>query len=173
MEISASSGSLRVIARPGGHVFKVVLELAIAAGFVFLLCRDWQRLTPSFRIYLIGLAVVVACGLAYETAVTEIIEFGPQFLTITKDFHGWDKTQQYPIGACSDLEWERASEDRPEGFKCRANSQTVRFGRNLTEDQSVEILVALQDHAPSVPQKLCAYPRVKDHFLTLGLTPKR
>ena len=135
-------------------MFKVVLELAIAAGFVFLLCRDWQRLTPSFRIYLIGLAVVVACGLAYETAVTEIIEFGPQFLTITKDFHGWDKTQQYPIGACSDLEWERASED-------------------LTEAQSVEILVALEDHAPSVAQKLCAYPRVKDHFLTLGLTPKR
>jgi hypothetical protein len=43
------------------------------------------------------------------------------------------------------------------------------LGKDMSEDEAVEVLTALQASLPGVAQKLCSYPNSKDHFITLGL----
>jgi hypothetical protein len=54
-------------------------------------------------------------------------------------------------------------------LKCKVGWKTVRVCEDLSEEEAVEILVALQEYLPEVAQKMCSYPNSKEHFLTLGL----
>ena len=48
--------------------------------------------------------------------------------------------------------------------------RTIRIGENLSENQALEILTALQQSVPEAAQQVCSYPDGKKHFTTLGLS---
>ena len=113
--------------------------------------------------------IIGVLALVYRLSVTQIIEFDALRLTVCKDIHGWERKQEYQVTDCSELEWVPASNGRPAGLQCKVGWRKVLVGKDLSEDEAVEVLVALQANLPGVARKLCSYPNSKDHFITLGL----
>jgi hypothetical protein len=84
-----------------------------------------------------------------------------------------NEKKEYSIHDCSELERESGGENRPSGLRCRVGPETIYFAEGLSEEEHIEIAVALQNHLPMVAQKICSYPNYKEHFITLGLgTPR-
>jgi hypothetical protein len=89
---------------------------------------------------------------------------------IRKEIHGWERNREYSIKECRELECVQGSKDTPQGLQFKTGWRTVRVGENLSENQAIEILTALQQSVPEAAQQLCSYPDGKKHFITLGLT---
>jgi hypothetical protein len=68
------------------------------------------------------------------------------------------------------MEWMRGAEETPQRLQCKIGPRTIGFGENLTEDQAIQVLTALQRSLPEVAHQLCSYPDSKAHFITLGLS---
>jgi hypothetical protein len=64
----------------------------------------------------------------------------------------------------------QAAEDTPQSLQFKNGWRTVKLGENLSENQAIEILTALQNSVPEAGQQLCSYPDGKKHFITLGLS---
>ena len=62
------------------------------------------------------------------------------------------------------------SEDTSQSLQFKNGWRTITFGKDLTENQAIQILTELQKALPNVAQLLCSYPEGKKHFLTLGLS---
>ena len=93
--------------------------------------------------------------------------------TACKDIHGWERKKEYSIHDCSELEWDSGGENRRSGLRRRAGPETIYFAEELSEEEHIEIAVALQNHLPMVAQKICSYPNYKEDFITLGLDTPR
>lgn len=170
IEISTSSGILRVVVHPARPWLVVLLELGVLTGFAAAMYHNWARMSSAFRgAITFGLASSVA-GLILQFSVTEIIEIDMSKITIRKDIHGWDRIREYEIRGCRELEWMEASKGAPERLQFKIGWRTVTLGKGLTENQAVQILTALQQTLPNVAQQLCSYPEGKKHFITLGLS---
>jgi hypothetical protein len=169
IEIVASSGILRVTIPPTGSWPLIVVAIATDVVFVAMMYTIWAQMPLWFHLFVIWVLVSSSIGLVFQLTATQIIEFDALRLMICKDIHGWERKKEYKIEDCSELEWLPAAKGRPAGLKCKVGWRTVILGKDMPEDEAVEVLSALQQYLPAVAQKLCSYPSSKDHFLTLGL----
>jgi hypothetical protein len=169
IEIVASSGILRLTVPPRESWFLIFFVIAMDVAFVVMAYKSWAHMSLWVHIVFVWAIISGVLALVYQLAVTQIIEFDALRLTVRKDIHGWERKQEYQIANCSELEWVPASEDRSAGLQCKIGWRKVIVGKDLSEDEVVEILTALQQNLPDVAQKLCSYPNTKDHFITLGL----
>jgi hypothetical protein len=151
----------------------VPIEIAGTLFFASILYRTWADLSFVMRATYVWGFVGGALALVYQLSGGEIIEFSPEKLTVSKDIHGWERTKDYQTQECSGLEWEHSGGDRQTGLKCKIGLGTIHFGEGLSEDESIEILVALDRHLPELARKICSYPGSSEHFITLGLGNRR
>jgi hypothetical protein len=167
-DITTNSGVLRVTIRQRSWLI-VVLESAVLLTVAIVLYTSWAGMSLVLRILFISALVADAAALTFQVAGTEIVEIDEQKLTVSKEVHGWEWKREYSIKECRELEWKQGAEGTPQGLGCKIGWRTVRFGKNLTENQAIQILTALQQQLPRVANQLCSYPEGKKQFITLGL----
>jgi hypothetical protein len=100
---------------------------------------------------------------------SEVIEFDARHLRIRKETFVWERTREYPIERCSDLELQDRSGD-PHGLQCRLGWRTIEFGDYLLEQQAIEVLSALEEALPDVALKLLPSVDISKNFTKLGLS---
>ena len=170
IEISKSSGILRVVVHPARSWLVVLLELGVLTASAAVIYENWASMSSAFRgLFTFALASGVA-GLLFQFSMTEIIEIDMSKITIRKDLQGWERIREYEIKECRELEWMEASEGTPQRLQFKIGWRRIILGKGLTETQAVQILKALQQILPNVAQQLCSYPEGKKHFITLGLS---
>jgi hypothetical protein len=170
IEISTGSGVLRVTVRPARSWPVILLELGVLTAFATVISGNWARLSYGFRGVFIFALVSAAAGLLFQFSGTETIEIDTNKIALCKDIHGWERKREYGLNECRELEWTEGTEDTSQRLQFKIGWRTVTFGNNLTENQAIEILTALQQALPNVAQQLCSYPEGKKHFITLGLS---
>lgn len=109
-------------------------------------------------------------SLIFQFSGTEIIEIDSKKIVLRRELHGWERTREYEIKECRELEWMEGSEDTPERLQFKVGWRTVTLGKSLTDNQALQVFAALQNTLPDVAQQLCAYPEGKKHLITLGLS---
>jgi vacuolar-type H+-ATPase subunit I/STV1 len=167
--IISSSGMLRVTIPPRRSWLLILLEIAVSLVVVIWVYGSWTKMSLLFHVLFIWGIVTAFLALIYQLSVTQVIEFDSQRITVCKEIRGWERKKEYRVEDCSELEWSEGSEHQPAMLGCKAGWRTVKVCEDLSEDESIEILTALQRSLPDVAQKLCSYPRSKEHFLTLGI----
>jgi hypothetical protein len=172
VEISATSGTLRVTVHPKPNWFLMLVEVAVVAFFVVSLHNDWHRMTLLPRgVWLWAIASAVVAWF-YQLSGSEIIEFDAQKLTIRKDILGWQRTREYSIEDCHELEWrEEKGKNGKCRLQCKVGWRTVTFGEYVSDEKAIEVLTVLQGQLPDLAQKLLVSPDfTKKHFTTLNLS---
>lgn len=170
IQISTSSGILRVTVHPARSWPVVLLGLVVVTTFAFLTYRNWATMSSVFRgVFAFGLISSVA-GLIFQFSGIEVIEIDSRTITLRKEVHGWERKREYKIKSCRELEWIQGSEDVPQHLQFKMGWRTITLGKGLTENQAIQILTALQQTLPNVAQQLCSYAESKEHFITLGLS---
>jgi hypothetical protein len=169
IQFVASSGMFRVTVHPRPRWYVVLAAIGVIFVSVLLTYRDWAKMSVLLHLLYICGFISAALALIYHLSGTQVVEFAPQTLTVCKEIHGWERKKEYKLEDCHELEWAEASEDCPAGLKCKVGWRTVAVVDDLSEDEAIEILTALQTSLPDVAQKLCSYPNNKEHFTTLGL----
>ena len=101
---------------------------------------------------------------------SENIEINSGQLRVRKDTLGGGRVTEHSIEGCSALEVHDQGEGDHYGLQCKVGWRTVRFGEYLSEDQSIQVLTALQAELPDVVQKLGTNLEGREHFITLGLS---
>ena len=171
VEISATSGTLRVTVHPKTHWFLMLVEVAIVASLVMSLYRDWDRMTLLPRGLLLWAIAGAVVAWFYQLSGSEIIEFDAQKLIIRKDILGWQRNREYSIEDCHELEWrEKKGKSGRCGLQCKVGWRTVTFGEYVSDEKAIEILAVLQNQLPDLAQKLLVTSDpTKKHFTTLDL----
>jgi hypothetical protein len=169
IEISSGSGVLRVTVHPARSWLAILIELGVLAAFATFISGNWARLSYEFRGVFLFVLVAAVAGLLFQFSGTETIEIDKNKIALGKDTHGWERKREYGLNECRELEWAEGTEDTPQRLRFKIGWRTVTFGNNLTENQAIEILTALQQALPNVAQQLCSYPEGKKHFITLAL----
>jgi hypothetical protein len=172
IDVVASSGMLRVTVHPRPRWFVLLIEIGVISAFVAMIYGSWPKMSLLFHTVFIGGAISAALALVYQLSGSQVVEFDQQRLTTCKEIHGWERKREYKVEDCSELQWAEATEDEPSRLKCKVGWKTVGVCEGLSEEEAVEILVALQKYLPEAAQKMCSYPNSKEHFLTLGLGKK-
>jgi len=170
IDISTSSGILRVTLHPSRSLLVVICESIVILSFGFMTYRYWGNMSPLFRVLFVLGTLSGVAALVFQLSGTEIIEFSSEKLTVRKEIHGWERKREYRINECRELEWMQGAEDTPQSLQFKTGWGIVTLGENLSENQAIEILVALQQSVPEAAQQLCSYPGSKKHFITLGLS---
>jgi len=154
MEILVLSGSLRIVVRPSPKLLSMLFQAAVIALFGFLSLRPWQTEPLLVRIAAIAVLIGGIAGwFAQLFGFSEEIEFDQKSLRVRTETFGWERTREYPIEQCSDLQVQDLTGD-PHGLQCRIGWRTIEFGDYLSEQQAIEVLRALQDALPDVVPKL-------------------
>lgn len=150
----------------------MLLEAAGIVAFSFVTVRDWATMALWLRALLLWAIATATVGWFYQLSGSETIEFSAQKLTINKETLGWNRTREYEVDNCRELEWrEPSSEGDSAGLQCKVGWRTITFAHHISEDEAQEILTALQTNLPDVAQKMCAMPdNSKRHFTTLNLS---
>ncbi len=170
VEISTTSGILRVEVRPSRSWPALVVELLVIGGFAALTYQNWAKMSPLLHVlFVIALASGIL-GLIFQFSGVEILKIDSDKITLSKGVHGWERKREYENKRCRELEWMEGGEDTPRRLQFKTDWRAIAFCENLTENQAIQILTALQEILPSVAQQLCSYPEGKKHFLTLGLS---
>jgi hypothetical protein len=136
-----------------------------------ILCFGFWRFVPGFGRIGFGLAVFVAASLLgslYGFFAEENIEFDSRKLSIRKGFHGWERTREYRISECRDLE-RRVDEKGWSYLTCKAGRSRIKFGTWLSENDADKVLEALQRTLPDVATRICSTFGTNEHFISLGL----
>jgi hypothetical protein len=167
-ELVASSGMVCVTVHPRPHMLAGLVALGADVIFAAVLYRFWSLAPLSVRVLWIVILVSALPSSVYQFFGEEIIEIDSQKLTIRKGIHGWERKREYQINECSNLEW-KVGQKGGSYLTCKVGRWPIKFGNRLSENDSNEILSALQQTLPDVAQKICAYPGGKEHFITLGL----
>src|SRR5215467_6798070 len=105
IEISTSSGMLRVIVRPARSWLIVLLELAVLTGFAVVTYQSWSRMSHVYRGAFIFALISGAIGLIFQLSGTEIIDIDSNKIGLRKEVHGWERKREYEIKECRELEW--------------------------------------------------------------------
>lgn len=164
---------LRVTIPPRRSWFLILLETAVFLVGAIWVYGLWGKMSLLFHVLFIWGLVCAFLALIYQLSMAQAIEFDSQRITVCKEVRGWERRKEYNIEDCSELEWSEGSEDQPAALKCKVGRRTVKLCEDLSEDESIEILTALQRSLPDVAQKVCSYPNFKEHFLTLGLNKQK
>jgi hypothetical protein len=169
IEINPSSGMISITVRSQTHWLIGVAGVGVEIFLAFFLHEKWSVFPLYFRIMWIWGLVSSAPALVYQFFGEEIIEFDAGKLTIRKGIHGWERKREYQVENCKKLEWQRARKNRSSGLRCKVGWRTITFAHNVSEDDTIKILTALQQVLPQVAQQIGVFPRGTEHFLTLGL----
>jgi hypothetical protein len=132
--------------------------MAVFAALATTTYEYWRRIWYPIRGLLLLALAATAVRFVFRFWMTESIEIDERKITIRKDVHGWERTREFEVKDCRELEWTGGSEDEPQRLQFKNGWRTIAFGEGLTEDQSIQILTALQQTLPAVAQKLCSYP---------------
>jgi hypothetical protein len=171
IDISTSSGMLRVTVHPSRSWLVVICESVAILIFGIITYRYWGSMSQLFRVLFVSGTLSGAAALIFQLSGTEIIEIGSEKLTVRKEIHGWERKREYSIKECRELEWMQDAEDTPQSLQFKTGRWgRVTLGESLSENQAIEILTALQKSVPEAAQQLCSYPDDKKHFITLGLS---
>ena len=171
VEVLAVSGALRITVQPQTSILLLLLEAVGIVTFWGITIRQWSSLSLLMRAIFIWADISTVLGLFYQLSGSEEIEFDQQKLTIRKNIFGWERTREFLVDSCAELEWRRhSSEDRASALQCKVGWRTIRFAEYLSENQATEILAAQQQHLPDVFHKMGAMPGSKSHLTTLGLS---
>jgi hypothetical protein len=170
IDMSTSSGILRVTLRPSRSLLVVICESIAILGVGFVTYRYWGSMSLLFRVLFVLGTLSGVAALVFQLSGTEIIEFSSEKLTVRKEIRGWERKREYRIKDCHELEWMQGAEDTPQSLQFKTGWGIVKFGENLSENQAIEILTALQQSVPEAAQQLCSYPGGKRHFIALGLS---
>ena len=170
VEISTSSGALRVTIHPARSWLVVLLELGVLVGIVAVTYRGWATTPWMFRGAFIFALVAGVTGVVFQFSGTETIEFDSNKIRLGNEIHGWERKREYRNEDCRELEWMEGSEDMSLRLQFKNGWRTITFGEGLSEGQALQILTELQKALPKVAQLLCSYPDGKKHFLTMGLS---
>jgi hypothetical protein len=161
---------LRVTVHPPRSWLVVLFEGGVILIFGIMTYRNWGSMSQLFRVLFVSAVVSGVVALLFQLSGTEIIEISSDILTVRKEIHGWERKREYSIKECRELEWMQGAEDTPQSLRFKNRWRTVTLGENLSENQAIEILTALQQTVPEAAQQLCSYPDGKQHFVTLGLS---
>jgi hypothetical protein len=164
------TGELHRNTEPFQHWFQSILDDVVSPERMRSSTIRQQQ--PLHVLFVWGF-VSASLALIYQISVTEAVEFDSQRITVCKEIRGWEREKEYSVENCSQLEWSQGSEGQPPALNCKVGWRTVKLCQDLSEDESIEILAALQRSLPDVAQKVCSYPNLKEHFLTLGLDKQK
>jgi hypothetical protein len=168
-EITSASGTLRVTIVPKPHWLSLLIEAIALVLFAIYTIHQWAAQPLWFRALLVWGIGSGTAAVFYQLSGTEMIEFDPQKLVISKQVLGWTRVREYPIAECSELESARPTENNHSGLQCKVGWRKVKFGDYMSEDEAIEVLTALQNTLPDVAQKLGATTEGRKHIITLGL----
>lgn len=170
IDVVTSSGMLRVTVHPRLPWLVMLFEVAAVITFAVVTYRNWASMSLLFHVLFVWAVVSGAVALVFHQSGTEVIVFDAQKLTISKEVHGWERKREFSVDECRELQWMEGSEGSPRSMQCKTGWKTIKFGKQLSENQAIEILMALQQTLPEVAQQMCSYPAGKKHFITLGLS---
>jgi hypothetical protein len=172
IDIVVASGTLRVTINPRPAWIVMLLEAVGILVFGAITVRDWATREWWFRYLLLWAVASATVGWFYQLSGSETIEFSAQKLAISKETFGWNRTREYPVATCRELEWrEQSGEGDTTGLQCKVGWRTIKFAHHISEDEALEIVTALQTNLPDVAQQMCAMPdSSKKHFTTLNLS---
>ena len=168
VDVVASSGMVSVTVHPTPNwqagLAAVVGDILIAG----LLYEYWPITGFFMRAIWIFVMASTVLGLVYQLLGEEVIEIDSRNLTIHKGIHGWERTREYQISRCSDLEWKVGRGASRLSLKVSGWPKT--FAKNISEADADKVLSAIQQTLPDVARQICANPDAKKHFITLGLS---
>ena len=172
VDIVAASGMVRVTVNPRPAWFAMLLEAGGIVAFGFVMVRDWASMALWLRALLLWAIASAIIGWFYQLSGSETIAFSAQNLSTSKETLGWNRTREYPVASCRELEWrEQSGKGDNAGLQCKVGWRTIKFAHHISEDEAQEILTALQTNLPYVAQQICAMPdSSKKHFTTLNLS---
>jgi hypothetical protein len=170
MEIVAASGGLRVGVQPSPSPALMGLEAVTTFAFAVFVFRQWPKLPLLFHILLPWAVIAAILAWFYQLSGSEVIEFDLQKLTIRRYVLGWERTREYAVENCSELDWRKQSSEDRYGLQCMCGWRTIRFAQYVSESQAIEILTALQKELPDVAQRMGVMELGKGHFIRLGLS---
>jgi hypothetical protein len=178
VEVSATSGMLRVTVHPKTHWFLMLFEAAGIVFFGLFIFRGWTAMSLWFRCLLLWGVASALLAWFYQLSGAEIIEFDAQ-----KSLSA--KTSSAGIG-CRNTRWTIAVSlnggNKAKATITECNAKLVgellslgntcqKFGEYMSEDDAIEVLTALQNYLPDVARKLGASRADgKKHFTTLDLS---
>ena len=171
VEILPISGMLRVSIQPQPNFVLMLLEVAVAILFWTMTVRQWSSMSLLERGFFIWGDVSTVVAFLYQLSGFEQIEFDSRKLTIRKSTVGWERTREYSVDDCTQLEWYQGSSGNLAScLHCKVGWKMVRFAEYVSEKQAAEILSSLQQNLPAVYSRMAVTPGVdKSHFQTLGL----
>ena len=170
VEILPISGVLRVTIQPQPNFILMLLEVAVAVLFWTITVRRWSSMSLLERGFYVWGDVSTLIAFLYQLSGSEQIEFDSQKLTIRKSTVGWERTREYSVEECTELEWYSSSSwNQASCLHCKIGWKMILFAEYVSEKQAMEILSALQQNLPEVYRKMGA-TQGKSHFQTLGLS---
>ena len=170
VEISATSGIVRVAIDPRPRSALLWFEAFLLVAVDGAVLRIWSGLSPVYRGLLLWGTAGAVVAWFYQLSGSEVVEFDSKKVTFRINTLGWERTHEFSIAECSQLEWREPTDDDRRALQLKVGRRTVRFGKYLTEKQAIEVLALVQRELPDAAQQLCADPRPgKSHFQTLGL----
>ena len=171
VEIVALSGTLRVTVNPRPAWAPLFIEALVAVFFGVMVFRGWGSMALGYRILLVWAAASAVIAWFYQLSGSEVVEFDARKISISKQIFGWNRTTEYSVNDCRELQWHTQSEGDSYGLQCKVGWRTVKFGEYISEDEAIDVLTALQSNLPEVAQRMGAMPDAsKKHFTTLGLS---
>ena len=169
VDLVESSGTVRVTIHPRLRGLSGLVALVFDLVLTTIVCYVvWRILHGLWPVGLVVFAAASLLGSLYGFVAEEIIEFDSHKLSIRKGFHGWERTREYRISECSNLE-RRVDEKGSSYLTCKAGGSRIKFGTWLSEKDADEVLAALQRTLPDVAKRICSTFGTNEHFISLGL----
>ena len=168
VEVSTASGMLRVSVHPRIHWLWLMIEIIITGTVAFWFFRGWSTYSTLIRVFAGWCFVSAIIAWFYKLSGSEVIEIDDKQLTIRKAVLGWERTLEYGIQDCRELQLHEPNEDNYR-FQCKVGWRTVLFGEYIPKAKAEEILISLQRDLPYIADKMRLQFPDKQHFTTLGL----
>lgn len=97
IEISTSSGILRVTVHPSRSWLLALFESGVILTFGIMTYRNWGSMSQLFRVLFVSGILSGTAALVFQLSGTEIIEISSDKLTVRKEIHGWERKRDYGI----------------------------------------------------------------------------
>jgi hypothetical protein len=170
VESLTTSGVLRAKVRSQPVLGGLLITAVVIVGFVAISASGWRHAGLLARIAeIIGAFGAVFAWFQQLSGSAEEIEIGERGIRIDREVFGWNKTSEYPLHQCSDLDLQTNKEDSRRLQFRFGRWRTIEFGDHISEEQATKILDALADSMPEIARKLLPSLDVTKHWTTLNL----
>ena len=173
-EVAYISGVLRVTVEHELNLLRLCLDGLGSAWVVWTQFGSWTSSSLLSWAIMVFVSIAVVADLSYQMTGSEIIEFGPDGLTIRTRYFGWERVRHYSLDKCSELSWRPDDDHQGEcALECKAGWKKTRFGKYLSEAQAWQVLSELQKYLPDVAQKMgMSLGSLKSPITQLGLNSR-